>query len=99
MKVHWTDRAKHRLRLIHDHIAQHAPRIALQVIERLIQRSQDIAVAPYSGRQVPEYQREDLREILERPYRILYRVLPDRIDVITVMHYRQLLPGDLAKLE
>ena len=54
MKVHWTDRAKHRLRLIHDTIAQHAPRIALQVIERLIQRSQEIGAAPYSGRQVPE---------------------------------------------
>lgn len=25
MKVHWTDRAKHRLRLIHDYIAQDAP--------------------------------------------------------------------------
>jgi plasmid stabilization system protein ParE len=34
----------------------------------------------------------------ERPYRIIYRILPDRIDVISVMHYRQLLPEDLAKL-
>ena len=24
--------------------------------------------------------------------------LPDRIDVLTVMHYRQLLPGDLDNL-
>src|SRR4030066_312881 len=99
MKVHWTHRAKYRLRLIHDYIAQHAPHIAPQVVQRLIQRSQDIGSAPYSGRQVPEYQREDLREILERPYRILYCIRPDRIDVITVMHYRQLLPGDHAKLE
>jgi hypothetical protein len=38
-------------------------------------------------------------DICERPYRILYRILPDRIDVITVMHYRQRLPGDHAKLE
>jgi plasmid stabilization system protein ParE len=47
---------------------------------------------------VPEYQRDDVREILERPYRILYRIKPDRIDVITVMHYRQLLPSDLTEL-
>jgi plasmid stabilization system protein ParE len=47
---------------------------------------------------VPEYQREDVREILERPYRILYRIKRDRIDVITVMHYRQLLPDDLMQL-
>ena len=47
---------------------------------------------------MPEYQRDDMREILERPYRILYRIKSDRIDVITVMHYRQLLPDDLTQL-
>jgi plasmid stabilization system protein ParE len=98
MRVHWTHRAKQRLELIHTHIAKDAPIVAPQVIERLVRRSIQIGDAPYSGRAVPEYQREDVREILERPYRILYRVLPDRIDVITVMHYRQLLPDDLTKL-
>lgn len=88
MRVYWTERAKHRLRLIHDHIAHNAPLVAPQVTGRLIQRSTQIGTAPYAGRQVPECQREDLREVLERPYRIIYyRILPDRVDVITVMHY------------
>ena len=98
MRVHWTDRAKARLRLIHDYIAHDAPLVAPQVIERLIDRSRQIGAA-YAGRQVPEYQREDLHEILERPYRLIYRILPDRIDVITVMHYRQLLPSDITQLK
>lgn len=98
MKVHWTDRAKLRLKLIHDHIAKDAPLIAPAVIERLVRRSIQIGEFPHAGREVPEYQREDLREILERPYRILYRIRRDRIDVITVMHYRQLLPDDLTRL-
>jgi plasmid stabilization system protein ParE len=55
MRVHWTDRAKHRLRLIHDRIAPNAPLVAPQVIERLIHRSQLIGIAPYAGREVPEY--------------------------------------------
>jgi toxin ParE1/3/4 len=38
-----------------------------------------------------------VREILERPYRILYCIKQDRVDVITVMHYRQLLPDDLTQ--
>ena len=95
MRVHWTDRAKRRLRLLHDHIAKDAPLVAPRVIERLVRRSMQIGELPYAGREVPEYQRHDVRELLERPYRILYRILPDRIDVITVMHYRQLLPSDL----
>ena len=98
MKVHWTERAKRRLRLLHDHIAKDSPIIAPQVIERLVRRSIQIGDVPYAGREVPEYQREDVREILERPYRILYHIRRDRIDIITVMHYRQLLPDDLTKL-
>ena len=94
MKVHWTDRAKQRLKLIHDHIAKDAPLVAPSVIERLVRRSLQIGEFPHSGREVSEYQREDVREILERPYRIQR----DRIDVITVMHYRQLLPDDLMQL-
>ena len=94
MKVHWTDRAKQRLKLIHDHIAKDAPLVAPSVIERLVRRSMQIGEFPHSGREVSEYQREDVCEILERPYRIQR----DRIDVITVMHYRQLLPDDLTQL-
>lgn len=97
MKVHWTDRAKRRLKLIHDRIAKDAPLVAPTIIKRLVRRSIQIGEFPYSGREVPEYQRDDVREVLERPYRILNRIGPDRIDVITVMHYRQLLPDDLTQ--
>ena len=98
MKVHWTDRAKQRLKLIHDYIAKESPLVAPKVIERLVRRSIQIGDFPRSGREVPEYHHPDVREIIEHPYRILYRVLPDRIDVITVMHGRQLLPDDLTQL-
>jgi plasmid stabilization system protein ParE len=41
---------------------------------------------------VPEYPDDDLRELLLRPYRIIYRQRDERVEVVTVMHYRQLLP-------
>jgi toxin ParE1/3/4 len=53
---------------------------------------------PNSGRKVPEYQRNDVREILEKPYRIIYKIKSDQIDVLTVMHYRQILPADVSQL-
>jgi len=81
------EQEKHRLRLLHDHIARDAPLVSPQVIRRLIQRSKRIGIVPY----VPKYQ----LKALECPYRIICRLLPDRIDIITVMHYRQLLPSDL----
>jgi len=87
VKVVWTDRAKARLRSIRDYIARDSPRVADDVARRLLERSRQLEVLARSGRQVPEYQRDDVRELLERPYRIIYVILAERIDVISVMHY------------
>jgi len=94
MKVHWTDRAKWRLKLIADYIAKENPVAAKALTRRLLKRSRQMSEHPYTGRQTPEYQREDIRELLERPYRIIYCIKEAQIDVIAVMHYRQLLPSD-----
>jgi plasmid stabilization system protein ParE len=61
----------------------------------LVQRAQQAKDFPQSGRRVPEYGRDDLRELLERPDRIVYRVLPEQVDVVTVWHFRRVLPGVL----
>lgn len=98
MRVVWTDRAKVRLRKIRDYIAQDSPKAADDVVRRLVERSRQLESLARLGRQVPEYEHEDIRELLERPYRIIYVILAERIDVIAVMHYRQLLPGDLESL-
>lgn len=100
MRVVWTDRAKLRLREIHDYIAQDAPLTAPKVARRLVRHSQQLATLPRSGRAVPEYQRDDIRELLERPYRIIYLIRPElnRIDVLSLRHFRQLRPSDLSAL-
>lgn len=98
MRVVWTDRAKARLRTIHAHVASDAPRAADRLIRRLVQRSLQLKRLPRSGRKVPEYVQDDIRELLEHPYRIIYQVLPERVDVLAVMHVRQLLPGDIEGL-
>lgn len=94
MKVYWTDRAKRRLKLIEEYIAQDAPEVAQRTVHRILARSRQIGELPQSGRKVPEFDHPEIREVLQRPYRIIYRVRSDRIDVLAVMHYRQLLPRD-----
>ncbi len=84
--------------MLRDYIAQDGPAVADRVTRSLLLRSRQLEMAPHSGRRVPEYGRDDVRELLARPYRILYVVLTDRIDVIAVMHYRQMLPDDLRDL-
>ncbi|MBB6087879.1 plasmid stabilization system protein ParE [Wenzhouxiangella marina] len=37
-----------------------------------------------------------MRELLSRPYRIIYRQRDEHVEVVTVMHYRQQLPANPA---
>jgi plasmid stabilization system protein ParE len=39
-----------------------------------------------SGREVPEYEAKNIREVIEKPYRMIYRVNPDQIDILAVVH-------------
>jgi len=86
MTVHWTDTAQDHLDAIYTYIAQDSPEYALRMVDRLTRRSRQIAEAPLSGRRVPEYDLDQIREVIERPYRIIYHITPDRIDVIAVLH-------------
>jgi toxin ParE1/3/4 len=65
------------------------------MVDRITQRSEQISTQPFSGRKVPEYETEDIRELIEKPYRIIYRLKQDQIDVLAVIHGAQLLPEEI----
>lgn len=98
MKVLWTPGARRRLQEIEAHIAQDSPQAARQMAERLLRRSQMLSEPPLLGKRLQRYVDDDVRELLERPYRLIYRVTPEAIEILTLLHYRQLLPSDLAGL-
>jgi plasmid stabilization system protein ParE len=41
---------------------------------------------------VPEFERPELRELIEGPYRIIYQVTAETVEVLAVVHGRQLPP-------
>jgi toxin ParE1/3/4 len=86
MTVHWTETAMGHLDAIYVYIAQDSPQYALQMVDRLTRRSEQIAGHPLSGRSVPEFDVPQVREVLEAPYRIIYHIKPDQIDVLAVLH-------------
>lgn len=95
MRVHWTDNAIAHLLDIYEYIARDSSIYAKRMVDRLTRRSEQIASFPMSGRKVPEYEADDIREIIEKPYRIIYRIKPEQIDVLAIVHCRQLLPEDI----
>ncbi len=95
MKVYWTLNAIKHLTNIYEYIAINTPTYARRMVDRITRRSEQISTQPLSGRKVPEYEAEDIRELVEKPYRIIYRVKQDQIDVLAVIHGAQLLPEEI----
>jgi toxin ParE1/3/4 len=94
MTVHWTETAQGHLRAIHQFIARDSIQYALRMVDRITRRSQQLADFPLSGRRVPEFDSDQIREVIEGVYRVIYRVKPDQIDVLAVIHSaRDLLRG------
>jgi toxin ParE1/3/4 len=89
MKVHWTNTAQGHLDAIYAYIAQDSPAYAKRLVDRLTRRSEQIIDFPMSGRRVPEYEMDQIREIIEGQYRIIYYITPDQIDVLAVIHASQ----------
>ena len=72
MKVIWTPLAIERLQEIDAFISNDSPVAAAHFIDLLFQRGDSLADFPNSGRKVPEYHRDDYRELIEGNYRINY---------------------------
>jgi len=100
VRIYWSTEASRRLREITRYIAKDSPTAAKAVAQRLLRRSRMLAAEgpPLLGRRLPEYPDADLRELLERPYRLIFEVTTRGIEIVTVMHYRQLLPDESGDL-
>jgi addiction module RelE/StbE family toxin len=88
VKVLWTDAAVAQLEAIHDYVAQTSPEYARRIIDRLTKRSIQISKFPLSGRAVPEYELNEVREVVEGSYRIIYLIKEDedQLEVLAVIH-------------
>ena len=92
MRVRWTDTANAHLLAIYEYIARDSTAYARRMVDRITRRSEQLADFPLSGPIVPEYESQEIRELLERPFRIIYRVKTYQIDVLAVVHGAQMLP-------
>jgi toxin ParE1/3/4 len=71
----WSPQALLDLESIREYIAHDSPRYAELVVRRLV-IVERLETFPESGRVVPERNDEEIRQIIMRPYRIVYRTPP-----------------------
>ena len=91
-RVRWTETARRDLDAIVNYIAEDSVENALAVLERLRERAESLQVAAGRGRVVPELRALDVlqyREVIEQPWRIVYRIEADHVLVMAVRDGRR----------
>lgn len=87
VQINWTIQAKNDLRDIADYISKDSKEYARLQVLRLKQRVEILEHQIYIGKIVSEINNQNIRELIEGSYRIIYRIVNDsRIDILTVHH-------------
>ncbi|MDD2762522.1 MAG: type II toxin-antitoxin system RelE/ParE family toxin [Opitutaceae bacterium] len=91
MNIVWSSEARKALRSIRKFIAQDSEFYAAQMVGRIIERAERAAASPGQGHPVHEYPEENLKEVHESPYRIIYAFSEEELRVVTIVHFKQRL--------
>ena len=86
VEIIWTDFAVEDLHSIHDYISKDSKYYADRYIDKLINRVEQLQTHPKSGRVVPEFELDTLRELIEGNYRIVYQINKASISIVRVHH-------------
>jgi len=96
MKVIWSKESLDRLMEIEEFIAEDNSEKAAEFTDFLISKSFIVEDNPRIGRIVPEFSDPDIRELLIKGYRLVYRIRKDRIDILTVFEgHRQIRKSEI----
>lgn len=91
MRIVWSPLAIRRLREAARYIARDKPRAAERWAAGAFDAVARLADLPNHGRVVPELDRHDIREVIYGAYRIIYRVSPEAVLLLTVRHGKRLI--------
>jgi len=87
VRVNWTFQAKDDLKNIAEYISIDSKRYAKLQVTRLKIRTRILKNQTRSGKIVPEINQENIRELIEGSYRIIYKIVQEnQIDILTIHH-------------
>ena len=98
--VFWSDTARSDLEEVVRYIAEDSVDRALLILDRLEARAASLSTQSARGRIVPELASLDVsqyRELIEAPWRIIYRVESDRVFVLALLDSRRDLTSILLQ--
>ena len=91
VEIEWSPLAENDLNEIIDYIAQDSLEYALSFYEQVREKVENLEKFPKIGRKVPEIDNPDIRELILRNFRIIYRIFREKVQIIRVIHGSRLL--------
>ena len=87
VRINWTFQAKDDLKNIAEYISKDSVRYAKLQVTKLKVRTKVLKTQTRSGKIVPEINQENIRELIEGSFRIIYKIVQEnQIDVLTIHH-------------
>ena len=90
-RIVWSSRAAQDLDSITEYIAADSPAYAGVVLKNIVNQTRILARFPQAGRKVPEFDDENIRELVVYSYRIIYRLQQDEALIVAVIHGKRVL--------
>jgi addiction module RelE/StbE family toxin len=82
--VVWSPQSLHDVESIRTYVAEDSAAYAELVVRRIVAAVERLHTFPESGRMVPERNAPDIREVIVSPYRVVYRLRLDVVEIATV---------------
>lgn len=91
-QISWSKQAIEDIHIISEYHRSYSGAYAEALIDKIFEKVLLLESHPQLGRTVPELNRPDIRELLYKPYRILYQTQDDsRVYVLAIHHGAQVL--------
>ena len=91
MMLTWSEESLHRLIDIEEFISIDNPGRAIEFIDEIINKAEEIPMHPKIGRIVPEISNPTIRELIFTNYRIVYRIQDYEVQILTIFEAHQLI--------
>ena len=89
--VRWTLSAAANLQDACEFVEKDSPAYASALAARVIAAAESLEEMANRGRVVPEVDRDDIREVFVHRYRLIYRVQPNVVHILALIHGARLL--------
>jgi len=85
-RVAWSPRGLADLEAIAEYVAADSPFYARAVVKKITDLTRNLSRFPRAGRKVPEFEDENIRELLAYSYRVIYQIEGSEVTIAAVIH-------------